>query len=142
VPAQKRFKVFGEPVEVLVSSSSTGGSSCAITQTSPPGGGPPPHWHANEDELFMALEGEFELFDGKDWHKLPNGEMAFAHRGNVHTFRNCGKTTGKILCVATPGGLDEYLEAISILSIPTDIERLTEISNSYGITFALPSAAS
>lgn len=57
----KTFKVFGEPVEVLIPGEMTGGSSITLTQVSPPGGGPPPHSHQNEDETFFVLEGQYEF---------------------------------------------------------------------------------
>ena len=131
----RRFNVFGEPVEILVSSAMSNGSLNVITQTCQPGGGPPPHRHTKEDEFFTVLEGEFEFFDGKGWHRLLTDQMQFGPRGGIHTFRSCGTTNGKILIVASPGGLDRYLEEISPLIMPTDAERLFEISNPYGISF-------
>lgn len=134
----KTFKVFDETVEILVTSESTNGSFCMLVQTSPPGGGPPPHFHKYEDEIFTSLEGEYELFDGTQWAKLPPGEHVHTLRNQPHTFRNCGKTVGKIMCVAVNGRLDEYLEEISPLSVVDDMERLMEISERYGITFLPP----
>ncbi len=133
----KTFKVFGEPVEVLVSGEMTGGLSTTLTQTSPPGGGPPPHLHLNEDETFFVLEGEYEfLWDG-EWHPIAHGETVFARRGSVHTFRNAGTTTGKILIFVAPAGLDKYLEEISPLAIPQDMAELLAISERYGISFPM-----
>jgi quercetin dioxygenase-like cupin family protein len=132
---EKSFKVFGELVEVVASSESTRRSLCIIVQTSPPGGGPPPHVHEREDEVFSVVDGEYELFDGQAWHKMREGEYRIALRGQVHTFRNCGATEGKIVCIATPGGLDEYLETISPLVMPQDLGRLTQVSEKYGIKF-------
>jgi uncharacterized cupin superfamily protein len=131
----KSFTVFGELVEVLASNAGTNGSFSMITQVCEPGGGPPPHSHEREDEVFSTLEGEFELFDGAEWRKLEKGEHRVALRGSIHTFRNCGSTKGKILCIATPGGLDEYLEAISPVVMPQDHRKLIEISNTFGIKF-------
>lgn len=133
-----KFNVFEEPVEVLLSKVMTGGRFSVVTQTCEPGGGPPPHWHDNEDEFFMTLEGEFELFDGEGWKPLPKHAVGFKLRGQVHTFRNCGTTSGKILCLATPGALDEYLRAIAPLHMPEDLGRLIEISTPYGIHFLPP----
>ncbi|HEY8998121.1 MAG TPA: cupin domain-containing protein [Edaphobacter sp.] len=135
---QKTFRVFGEKVEILTTSESTKGSFCMLVQTSPPGGGPPPHVHAFEDEIFSVLEGEFELFDGREWSKVAPGQHVYTLRGQPHTFRNAGTTDGRILCIAVDGRLDEYLEAISPLEIPRDIERLMSISKEYGITFLAP----
>jgi len=138
----KTFKVFGETVEILVTSESTNNSFCMLVQTSPPSGGPPPHIHKFEDEIFTVVEGDFEIFDGKQWTKVPPGEQVHTLRNQVHTFRNCGKTPGKMHCVAIDGRLDEYLEAISPLEIPRDMPRLLEISNKYGITFFPPASSS
>ncbi|HEY0161064.1 MAG TPA: cupin domain-containing protein [Edaphobacter sp.] len=131
----KQFLVFGEPVEVLVSSEQTHGSFCVVTQVSPPGGGPPPHIHEREDELFTVLEGDYEVFDGKEWHPLRKGESAFKLRGSLHTFRNCGTTDGKIHVVITPGSFDLYLEELSKLSMPPTIEEVVAVSTPYGISF-------
>jgi quercetin dioxygenase-like cupin family protein len=134
----KKFEVFGEPVEILVSSKETNGSFCVLTQMSPPGGGPPPHIHQHEDELFTVLEGEFEIFDGKDWHPLHAGESAYKLRGSCHTFRNSGSTPAKMHVVVMPGGLDVYLEKLSTLSMPPAIDDVIAVSNPYGITFPPP----
>lgn len=134
--AIKTFRVFGEPVEVLVSGEMTGGLSATITQMSPPGGGPPPHHHTREDEVFVVMEGDYELLQDGQWHKVGPGRAVHGKRGSVHTFRNVGKTEGKMLIFITPAGLENYLEEISVLSIPQDMPRLLEISDRYGVVFA------
>jgi hypothetical protein len=42
------------------------------------------------------------------------------------------------LFITTPGGLDEYFETISPLTLPEDMDRLTEISKHYGYEFMAP----
>jgi quercetin dioxygenase-like cupin family protein len=133
----KTFPVFGETVEVLTSSETTRGRSTTFTQASPPGGGPPPHSHANEDETFYVLEGEYEFLVNGETRRLARGDTVHAMRGSVHTFRNAGTTPGKILIVAVPAGLEKYLEEISSLSIPEDMEQVLEVSRRYGIAFAI-----
>ena len=72
-----------------------------------------------------------------EWHTLVPGEAAFAPRGSIHTFRNSGKTIGRVLIVVTPGGFEKYLEEIGAYSPATDMAKIIEISNRYGITFYL-----
>lgn len=131
----KTFRVFGEPVDVLVPTEDTKGSFSMIVQSSPPGGGPPPHRHDHEDEIFRVLEGEYELFDGERWTRVSVGETVYTLRGSVHTFRNCGTTEGRMQCIIVPGGLENYLEELSKLSMPGDAERVMAVSAQYGITF-------
>jgi uncharacterized cupin superfamily protein len=134
---QKRFSVFGDPVEVVVSSQATNGAFCSIIQTTMPGGGPPPHVHEREDELFLALDPGLELFNGKEWLPLQPGTPQYSLRGQLHAFRNSGTAPARILVVATPGSLDEYLEEISIVNMPADEQLLYRISDAFGITFPL-----
>jgi len=132
----KLFKVFGEPVEILIASETTGGSSAVMTQASPPGGGPPPHSHQNEDETFYVVKGDYEFLHNGGWSKLSAGDVAHAKRGSTHTFRNVGNADGKILIFISPGGFEKYLEEISVLSMPDDMQRLLAISARYGISFS------
>ncbi|HSU18955.1 MAG TPA: cupin domain-containing protein [Acidobacteriaceae bacterium] len=138
--AVRNFAVFGEPVEVLVSGEMTKGVSATMMQMSPPGGGPPPHMHQNEDETFFVVEGEYEFLAGDGWTRRSAGQSFYAARGSVHTFRNAGSAEGKLLVMATPAGLDTYLEEISVLSIPQDVPKLIAISERYGISFPSLSA--
>ena len=97
--AVKTLDVFGEKVEVYVTGEMTGGSVAVCVQVTAPGGGPPPHMHTREDETFCVLEGSFELLDHGTWRPLTVGVPAFAPRNVVHTFRNSGTTTGRIVFI-------------------------------------------
>ena len=129
------FPVFNDSIDVLVPSTMSQGALSVIVQHTNPGGGPPPHVHAQEDEIFIALDHGFELFDGSGWKPLPPGQPQFSRRSEVHTFRNAGSKPGKILVLATPGALDEYLHNISDIVMPQDAARLFSISDTYGIRF-------
>jgi quercetin dioxygenase-like cupin family protein len=133
--AIKRFPVLGDQVDMLVTREMTGGQSATLVETSPPGGGPPPHKHQNEDETFFVIEGDYEFLVDGEWIKASAGDSFYRSRGTVHTFRNCGTTTGRILIFVHPGGFQSYLEEISPLSVPADLPKLIEISSRYGISF-------
>jgi mannose-6-phosphate isomerase-like protein (cupin superfamily) len=139
--AKKQFHVFGELVEILVTSAETNGSFCVLRQYSAPGGGPPPHVHSREDEFFTVLEGEYEIFDGTTWHPVAASENTFTLRGNPHTFRNRGSSVGCMQTTVVPGGLDLYLEELSRLSMPPVMEEVVRLSAPYGIQFLPPLTA-
>ncbi len=133
--AIKSFPVLGDQVDMLVTQEMTGGQSATLVETSPPGGGPPPHKHQNEDETFFVIEGDYEFLVDGEWIRASAGDSFYRSRGTIHTFRNCGTTTGRILIFVHPGGFQSYLEEISPLSVPADLPKLIEISNRYGISF-------
>jgi mannose-6-phosphate isomerase-like protein (cupin superfamily) len=134
--AHKSFPVFGDPVNVLAAAAETNGKFSIITQTCQPGGGPPPHIHQHEDEWFFPISGNFEIFNGMEWLPLTQHGQ-FAPRGGLHAFRNAGDSVGTIMALCVPGGLDEYLERISPIQMPTGLEELLQISAEVGITFPL-----
>jgi quercetin dioxygenase-like cupin family protein len=121
--------VFGEPVEILISGEMTGGRSATLTQTSPPGGGPPSHSHLNEDETFYVLEGEYEFLLDGEWRRSIPGQAIQVMRGSVHTFRNVGAASGKMLVFISPAGLGKYLEEISTPSVSEDMPQILAISD-------------
>jgi len=141
MPPVKSFPVLGEKVDILVSGESTGGKSMTLVQTSPPGGGPPPHCHQNEDETFVVLEGEYEYLAGGAWRKASAGDAFYGPRGEAHTFRNVGSTAGRILVVVAPAAFEAFLEEISPLSVPADLQKVLEIGARYGVTFPPPPGA-
>ena len=65
------------------------------------------------------------------------GYYAYGPRGGTHTFRNAGKTPGRLLVFITPAGFENYLEEISPYSPITGLAKIIEISNRYGIKFQL-----
>jgi hypothetical protein len=82
-----------------------------------------------------VIDGEFEaLRDGK-WQRLAMGEALFSSRGSIHTFRNVGTTMGRVMVFVTPGGFESYLEEISLCSPATEMPKILEISDKYGIKF-------
>jgi quercetin dioxygenase-like cupin family protein len=136
----KTFPVLGSQVEVLISGEMTEGRSLTILEVTPPGGGPPPHLHQNEDETFHIVEGEYEFLVDGAWVKGGVGDTFHTNRGSVHTFRNSGESTGRLLMFIVPAAFEHFLEEISPLSIPNDIPTLIDIAGRYGITFPPPPA--
>jgi quercetin dioxygenase-like cupin family protein len=136
----KSFPMFGGQVDVLISNEMTAGSSATFVDITPPGGGPPPHLHKNEDETFHILEGEYEFLVEGAWVKGVAGDTFHTNRGNLHTFRNSGQTTGRLMIFVVPGAFQNFLEEISPLTIPNDIPTLIDIATRYGVSFPPPAA--
>lgn len=71
------------------------------------------------------------------------GTTIFAPRGIPHTYPYLGKTPGRLLCVITPSGFEEFFEEIGALSPQQqkDIPRVIEIGKKYGLEFPPPPGA-
>jgi quercetin dioxygenase-like cupin family protein len=143
----KAYWVVGDLYTILASGDDTGGAYALIHAKVLPGGGPPPHVHRREDEAFYVLEGELDFHaDGRDI-RATTGTWVTLARGSLHTFKNTGPGTARMLIVVTPSGLERFFaevgqQATDRSSPPpvtaADIDRLLAVAPRYGIEIRLP----
>lgn len=116
----------------------TGGSLTIFTDITPPGGGPPPHYHTNEDETFVVLDGRAEFLSDGRWTEVPVGTVVHMPRGTRHAFRNPGDRPLKQLIMTAPSGFEDFI-ADSALEFSRrcgpDMARLSAIAADHGIFF-------
>jgi mannose-6-phosphate isomerase-like protein (cupin superfamily) len=109
--ALTHLAVVGDTYTILVSSAATGGRytliDTLIDTLIPNGGGPPPHRH-DFDEMFHVLDGAIEVTLRGDTSIVTAGQTANVPANAPHSFRNGSGQTVPLLCLASPGGLDEY----------------------------------
>lgn len=134
--AIKTLRVLGEKIDIITNGEMTHGASTFVIQTTAPGGGPPPHKHTKEDETFTVLEGDFEILEDGHWRSVSLGEILFSPRGSIHTFRNAGKTVGKMAIFIAPAGFEKFFEKIEGLT-PTDLPKILGIAKEFGLSFHL-----
>ena len=133
--------ILGDRVWIKLGGADTDGSYAIMENLTEPQAGPPLHRHRREDESFYVLEGEY-LFevDGKQIAAGP-GCSIFAPRGTAHTFQNVGSTTGRMLAMVQPAGLDlffsELAGATSGLRQP-DLPGMRELFQKYGLELLGP----
>jgi mannose-6-phosphate isomerase-like protein (cupin superfamily) len=128
---------FGElSMEVLATADSTRGAMTAIVET-PPLADTPAHVHANEDELFVALEGEHAITVGDEETKIGPGEAVFAPRGIPHSQRRVVKGEGRIMFVCMPGGLESFFRELARADADGTLgsDTYAAASERYGITW-------
>src|SRR5262245_49844305 len=90
----------------LVERKDSNGAFCLVEGTLAPGTEPPPHVHSREDELFYVLEGEFDVYVGKEAFKVETGECVFLPRFKPHAFVIRSPRL-RVLALFTPAGLEE-----------------------------------
>jgi quercetin dioxygenase-like cupin family protein len=75
-------------------------------------GGPPLHFH-DFDEAFFVVDGELTFQLGEELHVRRAGELAFARRGEHHTFANLSGAGARQLIVCTPAGFERYFQRMA-----------------------------
>src|SRR5262249_51964290 len=127
----------------------TNGAFFLVEAMLAPGTEPPPHVHTREDELFYVLEGEFDVYIGKEAFKVGTGECVFLPRFKAHAFVIRSPRL-RVLALFTPAGLEETFRDMSKpaerLELPTgavtystgDLKKTAQRLSEYGVRFLTP----
>jgi len=133
----------------LAESKDTDGAFFLMEATAAPGTEPPPHVHTREDELFYALEGQFDVYVGKEAFKVETGEAVFCPKLKPHGFA-VRSPRGRVLILVTPGGLEGAFRSKSSpaqnLDLPTgastysttDMKEAAQRFSEHGVRFLTP----
>jgi quercetin dioxygenase-like cupin family protein len=140
--------VVGDVYRFLATGDDTDGKYALWEAIVPHGGGPPPHVHSREEEAFYVLEGEITFqVEGR---RFVAGVGTFANIpvGSLHSFRNAGIQTARMLISVAPAGLERmFLEVgrpvptgttTAAPPTPAEIEKLLAIAPRYGVEIRLP----
>jgi len=132
------IRAFGTEMIFHLTGEQTENRFMLATLFAAPGDGPPLHYHENEDECFLVQEGRMSFFIGGHWLEVEPGTMVFAPRLSVHSLKNVGDTTARILVSASPAGFEIFFaQCAKEFQKPggPDMARITEISAEHGIHY-------
>jgi len=130
------LRVFGNPQWQKVVGEDTKNQIFEWVDNLKPGSGIPPHIHTKEDEIFRVLQGEVEIMvDGKTT-TLKKGDMAYAPKNLMHSWKVVGDLNAKMWTSAFPSGMEHMFHELHALPPgPPDFEKVSEICETYGIRF-------
>jgi quercetin dioxygenase-like cupin family protein len=106
-PRLQHVAVVGDAYTILISTEQTAGKYCLIDMLIPAGGGPPPHRHDFE-EMFHVLDGTVEVTLRGTPTTATTGQTVNIPANAPHSFHNPADTALRLLCLASPGGLDQF----------------------------------
>src|SRR5262245_37728398 len=116
--------------DLKASAGATGGQLTVFTLSLD--GGPPRHTHTREDESIYLFSGLLEVeCDGEEF-EAASGSFVFLPRQRPHTFRSVGGTARGLLII-TPGGLENYFDALHAALKIGDSSQVRAVQAQYGI---------
>ena len=121
-------------LSILVPGEASDGAFAIFEDIVEPGIGPPRHIHHVQDEVFVVLEGEFNIEVAGVLYSARPGDVAYVPRGAVHAFKNVGGSRGRLRYTFTPAGgsedmFREFFEAST--SGGLDADAMAEIAGKY-----------
>lgn len=131
------LNILGAPLAVKATFARAG--QFILDHVVPPGYAVPPHFHADEDEAYLVLEGAVTFsVDGKEQVAGP-GDFLFAPRQRPHSFRNVSGAPARMIVLCTPGAkLEAFfrkLDAEAKAGAP-DVATVTRLAAAQDITIA------
>ncbi|HEY2013562.1 MAG TPA: quercetin 2,3-dioxygenase [Bryobacteraceae bacterium] len=101
----------GSCIKIHADAADTNGQFALLEVLMKPGSEPPLHYHENEDEFFLVLEGELAVTcDGKERILRP-GESIFLPRRIPHTFRIL-TSVARTIGIVTPAGFEDFFRTL------------------------------
>lgn len=117
----------GGPLTYKVRGEQSNGSLLVLENVIGPGDGPPLHVHANEDEFWHVIEGEFRFKLGSAISRAPAGSFVFVPRGTPHCFQNVGPAPARLLVMFTPAGMEAFFDRFAELPAGTSLPEAVRI---------------
>jgi quercetin dioxygenase-like cupin family protein len=142
------YWVLGDLYTLKAVSEDTNGQYAFMELVIQPQDGTPPHIHSREAEAFYILEGEIEF--QLDDRTLVAKAGTFLHSpiGQLHRFTNTTSVPARMLCWATPAGIENFFAEIGtkvedITAPPppvtaADIGKVMTIAPRYGVMILPP----
>ena len=119
----------------LAEKKDTNGAFFLVEAMLAPGTAPPPHVHTREDELFYALEGEFDVYVGEKAFNVKAGECVFMPRFKPHAFVIRSPRL-HVLALFTPAGLEEVFRGTGAVTYSTgNLKQTAQRLFEYGACF-------
>ncbi len=131
-----QLHVLGNPQWQKVVGADTGNQVFEWIDDLKPGSGIPPHIHTKEDEIFRVLQGQVELMVDGRTTVLLEGDMAYAPKNLVHSWKVVGDENAKMWVSAFPSGMEHmFQEFHNMPPGPPDFKKVSAICETYGIQF-------
>lgn len=119
MPARQEeiLSVVGNTITVKIGGQETDGRYSLFELSVPPNEGAGLHIDKDWDEWWYVMEGTFAFILNGEKKQLSAGSFAYGPKGIPHSFKNVGETTGKIVMITMPSGLEDFFKNVHQASL-------------------------
>jgi mannose-6-phosphate isomerase-like protein (cupin superfamily) len=129
------LSVSGNTITVKLDGKQTDDAYSVFELSVPPNAGAGLHIDKDWDEFWQVMEGTFAFTLNGKQIELHAGGFAYGPKGIPHSFKNAGETTGKLVMLTRPSGLEKFFRNIDEASLHggPDKETFVNIMRSHHI---------
>jgi len=135
LPEEETLYVSDNTITVKIGGKETGNAYSLFELSVPPEVGAGLHIDQDWDEFWHVMEGTFAFTLNGEKIELSSGGFAYGPKGIPHSFKNVGNTTGKLVMLTRPSGLENFFKTVHEASLDgkPDKETFVKIMRSYHI---------
>ena len=109
---EETLLVAGNTITVKIGGEQTEDAYSVFELSVPPNVGAGLHIDKDWDEFWHVMEGTFAFTLNGEQKNLSAGDFAYGPKGIPHSFKNVGETTGKLVMLTRPSGLEKFFKAV------------------------------
>lgn len=117
VAQNETLLVSGNSIVVKIDGEQTNNVYSVFELTVPPNIGAGLHIDKDWDEWWHVMEGNFAFTLNGERIELCAGGFAYGPKGIPHSFKNVGDTTGKLVMLTRPSGLERFFRTVHQASV-------------------------
>lgn len=132
---EETLSVAGNTITVKIGGRQTDDAYSVFELSVPPNVGAGLHIDKDWNEWWHVMEGSFAFTLNGERIELNAGGFAYGPKGIPHSFKNVGETTGKLVMLTVPSGLEKFFETVHQASLhgTPDKEAFVKIMRSHHI---------
>lgn len=133
--AGQALKVLGDQVTIKLSAADSPYAMSIVHVEVPPGSGTPCVTHAQEEEVYLVVEGELLMHTPEAKHVLKTGDMVHVPPRTPHGYRNASTARTRFVAWAVGGPMDGFFRemASAVNALPADLPAMQAIMQRYGV---------
>lgn len=114
---EETLSVAGNSITVKIGGKQTDNAYSLFELTVPPNVGAGLHIDKDWGEWWHVMEGTFAFTLNGEIIELSAGGFAYGPKGIPHSFKNVGETTGKLVMLTKPSGLEKFFKTVHKASL-------------------------
>lgn len=131
-----RLRVLGDQVTLKLASADSPFGQAIVMVEVPAGSGTPCVTHDKEEETYLLLEGELEMYTPREAHLLEPGDLVHLPPQTPHGYRNVSDRPARFVAWTVGGPMDQFFVKMHerVRDLPQDLPAMMSTLEEHGVT--------
>lgn len=130
------LQVLGDRVTLKLASADSPFGQAIVMVDVPAGSGTPCVTHDKEEETYLILEGQLEMYTPKEAHLLNPGDLVHLPPQTPHGYRNTSDRPARFIAWTVGGPMDQFFVKMhdKVRDLPKDLPAMQAVMEEHGVS--------